>query len=57
MQREPGYYWVRHQGHYLIAEFHPRDAWFFIGTGLEYLSEQLDWIDEPENRIPEPKEN
>ena len=48
--RESGYYWIKYQNNWYIAEYNQEvDNWFFVGDGDNCWDEsELDIIDERE---------
>lgn len=47
MERERGYYWIKHSGHWTVADYcgHPF-GWFVIGSDENRDDEDFDEIDE-----------
>ena len=45
MKRESGFYWVIHEGKWVIAEW-DSDTWFITSDNWYYSDEEFDEIDE-----------
>jgi len=44
--RQPGYYWVKYKGEWIIANFTKNDGWYTIENGVQKIDNYFDEIDE-----------